>query len=56
MKNNFFQKNKNILSIVGAILAFAAITLIYFNPVLQSEGTGTNLLVAGWFEDQEELP
>ena len=37
MKNNFFQKNKNILSIVGAILAFAAITLIYFNPVLQGK-------------------
>ena len=37
MKNNFFQKNKNILSIVGAILAFAVITLIYFNPVLQGK-------------------
>nr|MCR5040167.1 hypothetical protein [Bacteroidales bacterium] len=37
MKNNFFQKNKNILSIVGAILAFAAITLIFFNPVLQGK-------------------
>ena len=37
MKNNFFQKNKNILSIVAAIIAFAAITLIYFNPVLQGK-------------------
>ena len=37
MKNNFFQKNRNILSIVGAILAFAIITLIYFNPVLQGK-------------------
>ena len=35
MKNNFFQKNKNILSIVAAIIAFAVITLIYFNPILQ---------------------
>ena len=37
MKNNFFQKNKNILSIVAAIIAFAVITLIYFNPVLQGK-------------------
>ena len=37
MKNTFFQKNKNILSIVAAIIAFAMITLIYFNPVLQGK-------------------
>ena len=37
MKNNFFQKNKNILSIVAAIIAFAVITLIYFNPILQGK-------------------
>ena len=37
MKNNFFQKNKNVLSIVAAIIAFAVITLIYFNPVLQGK-------------------
>ena len=37
MKNNFFQKNKNILSIVAAIIAFAVITLVYFNPVLQGK-------------------
>ena len=37
MKNNFFQKNKNILSIVAAIIAFAVITLIYFSPVLQGK-------------------
>ena len=37
MKNNFFQKNKNVLSIVAAIIAFAVITLIYFSPVLQGK-------------------
>ena len=37
MKNNFFQKNKNILSIVAAIIAFAVITLVYFSPVLQGK-------------------
>ncbi len=37
MKNNFFQKNKNILSIVAAIVAFAVITLVYFSPVLQGK-------------------
>ena len=37
MKNNFFQKNKNVLSIVAAIIAFAAITLVYFSPVLQGK-------------------
>ena len=37
MKNTFFQKNKNIISIVAAIIAFAVITLIYFNPVLQGK-------------------
>jgi len=37
MKTNFFQKNKNILSIVAAIIAFAVITLVYFSPVLQGK-------------------
>ena len=37
MNNTFFQKNKNILSIVAAIIAFAVITLVYFNPVLQGK-------------------
>lgn len=37
MKNTFFQKNKNLLSIIGAILVFAAITLVYFSPVLQGK-------------------
>ncbi|MCR5660247.1 MAG: YfhO family protein [Bacteroidales bacterium] len=37
MNNTFFQKNKNLLSVVGAILAFAVITLIYFSPVLQGK-------------------
>ena len=37
MKNSFFQKNKNILSIVAAIIAFAVITLVYFSPVLQGK-------------------
>ena len=37
MKNTFFQKNKNILSIIGAIIAFAVITLVYFSPVLQGK-------------------
>ena len=37
MKNNFFQKNKQILSIVAAIVAFAVITLAYFSPVLQGK-------------------
>ena len=37
MKNNFFQKNKNILSIVAAIIAFAVITLVYFSPVLEGK-------------------
>ena len=37
MKNNFIQNNKNLLSIVAAIIAFAVITLVYFNPVLQGK-------------------
>ena len=37
MNNNYFQKNKNILSIVAAIFAFAVITLVYFNRVLQGK-------------------
>ena len=34
MSNTFFQKNKSVLSIVAAIIAFAAITSIYFSPVV----------------------
>lgn len=37
MKNTFFQKNKTVLSIVAAIIAFAVITLVYFSPVLQGK-------------------
>ena len=37
MKNSFFQRNKNVISIIAAILVFAAITLVYFNPVLQGK-------------------
>ena len=37
MNSTFFQKNKHIFSIVAAIIAFAAITLVYFNPVLQGK-------------------
>ena len=37
MKNTFFQKNKNVISIVAAIIAFAVITLLYFTPVLQGK-------------------
>lgn len=37
MNNTFLQKNKNILSIVAAIIAFAVITLVYFNPVLEGK-------------------
>ena len=37
MKNTFFQQNKNLIGIVAAIIVFAALTLIYFNPVLQGK-------------------
>ena len=37
MKNSFFQKNKNVLSIAAAIIAFVVITLVYFSPVLQGK-------------------
>ncbi len=37
MKNTFFQKNKTVLSIVAAIIAFVVITLVYFSPVLQGK-------------------
>ena len=37
MKNTFFQKNKSALSIIAAIVAFAVITLVYFNPVLEGK-------------------
>ena len=37
MNTSFFQRNKNILSIVSAIIAFAVITLVYFSPVLQGK-------------------
>ena len=37
MNNTFFQKNKSALSIIAAIVAFAVITLVYFNPVLEGK-------------------
>ena len=37
MKNSFFQRNKNAISIVAAILFFAIITLVYFNPILDGK-------------------
>ena len=37
MKNTFFQKNKSALSIIAAIVAFAVVTLVYFNPVLEGK-------------------
>ena len=37
MKNTFFQNNKNLIGIVAAIIAFAAITLVYFHPVLEGK-------------------
>ena len=37
MRNNFFQRNKKNISIVAAIISFAAITLVYFSPVLQGK-------------------
>ena len=37
MKNSFFQRNKNVISIIAAILVFAAITLVYFSPVLDGK-------------------
>ena len=37
MKNSFFQKNKNVLSIVAAIIIFAVITLVYFSPIFEGK-------------------
>ncbi len=37
MNNTFFQKNKNALCIIAAIIAFAVITLVYFSPVLEGK-------------------
>ena len=37
MKNSFFQRNKNVISIVAAIFVFASITLVYFSPALQGK-------------------
>jgi hypothetical protein len=37
MNNTFFQKNKQILSFLAAIIAFAVITWVYFSPVLQGK-------------------
>lgn len=37
MRQNFFSKNKNLVGIIGAILCFALITLVYFSPVLQGK-------------------
>jgi hypothetical protein len=36
MKNNIF-KNKQFLEILFAIIAFAAITLVYFSPILEGK-------------------
>ena len=37
MKNNFFEKNKKIVGIIGCILLFAVITLIYCYPVMEGK-------------------
>lgn len=37
MNNTFFQKNKRVIGIVAAIIAFAAITLVYFSPILEGK-------------------
>ncbi len=37
MNNTFFQKNKNLIGIIAAIIVFAAITLAYFSPVLEGK-------------------
>lgn len=37
MNNTFFQKNKNLIGIIAAIIAFAAITLVYFSPILEGK-------------------
>ena len=37
MNNTFFQKNKSVIAIVAAIIAFAAISWIYFSPVLEGK-------------------
>ena len=37
MSHTFFQKNKNLIGIVAAIIAFAAITVVYFSPVLEGK-------------------
>ncbi len=37
MKNSFFQNNKRTIAIVGCILCFALVTLIYFSPVMEGK-------------------
>lgn len=37
MNNTFFQKNKRVIGIVAAIIAFAVITLVYFSPILEGK-------------------
>ena len=37
MKNNFFEKNKKMVGIIGCILLFAVITLIYCYPVMEGK-------------------
>lgn len=37
MRQNILRNKKNLTGIIGAILCFALITLIYFNPVLQGK-------------------
>ena len=37
MKSEFFQKNGKTIAIIGCIIAFAAITLIYFSPIFEGK-------------------
>ena len=37
MKNKFFEKNKKTIGIIACILCFAAITLVYFSPILDGK-------------------
>ena len=37
MKSEFFQKYGKTLAIIGCIVAFAAITLIYFSPIFEGK-------------------
>ena len=37
MKSEFFQKHGKTIAIIGCIIAFAAITLIYFSPIFEGK-------------------